>query len=620
MKLRKLRIRNFRCYRDEISIDFENITSLIGKNDCGKSTMMDALDVFLNDKNPDKDDACKYGDPKDLTIICEFEEIPSEVIIDDTNPTSLNEEFLLNQEGRLEIHKTFSGHTQNPKCINISAYALHPVNEGLKDLLQLKNVDLKKRAKELDVDLQNVNTKINAPIRSAIRSNFSDIKLQPILVPLNEDNAKNVWDGLKNSMPAFALFKSDRASTDQDPEAQDPLNAAIREAIKAKEEDLRRITTYVEEEVKKIAKATVDKIREMDPNLASELKPEFKPQKWESLFKASITGDEGIPINKRGSGVKRLILLNFFRAKADQELKTSGKNTIIYGIEEPETSQHPNNQRMLIAAFNELSISSQVVLSTHTPMLARSLPDKSLRYIQINDDKSREIFIGGDETNKLFSKALGILPDNSVKIFIGIEGPNDIAFLKNISKVLIRDGESIPDLEKMELNGELIFFPLGGSTLALWTSRLENLNRPEFHLYDRDTTPPAQPKYQAQIDKINQRENCIALFTGKREIENYIHKDAIVQAYNRNGLQIAIAHNFNDFDDVPLEVAKIVHTATSPNAWDELKDDKKEEKEQNAKRTVSNWATQFMSKALLNEIDPNNDVIGWLNQIKSLIE
>jgi hypothetical protein len=139
----------------------------------------------------------------------------------------------------------------------------------------------------------------------------------------------------------------------------------------------------------------------MDPNLASELKPEFKPQKWESLFKASIT-----------------------------------------------------------ASFNELSISSQVVLSTHTPMLARSLPDKSLRYIQINDDKSREILIGGDETNKLFSKALGILPDNSVKIFIGIEGPNDIAFLKNISKVLIRDGEAIPDLEKMELNGELIFFPI----------------------------------------------------------------------------------------------------------------------------------------------------------------
>lgn len=82
---------------------------------------------------------------------------------------------------------------------------------------------------------------------------------------------------------------------------------------------------------------------------------------------------------------------------------------------------------------------------------------------------------------------------------------------------------------------------------------------------------------------------------------------------------IQIANNFNEFDDVPIEVAKIVHAATSPNAWNELKDDKKEEKEKNAKRTINNFATQYMSKALLNEIDPNNDVIGWLNQIKALL-
>jgi hypothetical protein len=317
--------------------------------------------------------------------------------------------------------------------------------------------------------------------------------------------------------------------------------------------------------------------------------------------------------------VKRLILLNFFRAKADQELKTSGKNTIIYCIEEPETSQHPNNQRMLISAFNELSINSQVVLSTHTPMLVRSLPDISLRYIQVSNDKKREILIGGPATNKLFAKTLGVLPDNSVKIFIGIEGPNDIAFLRNISKVLIKDGVDIPDLEKMELDGELIFFPLGGSTLALWTSRLENLNRPEFHLYDRDYVPPDPPKYQTQIDEVNQRENCTAMVTVKREMENYIHKDALIQAYKNNGIEIQIANNFNEFDDIPIEVAKIVHAATSPNAWNELKDDKKEEKEKNAKRTINNIATQYMSKALLNEIDPNNDVIGWLNQINALL-
>jgi hypothetical protein len=55
------------------------------------------------------------------------------------------------------------------------------------------------------------------------------------MVPLNEDNAKKIWTELKKYLPAFALFKSDRTSTDQDPEAQDPLKAAEKEAVKAKE-------------------------------------------------------------------------------------------------------------------------------------------------------------------------------------------------------------------------------------------------------------------------------------------------------------------------------------------------------------------------------------------------
>lgn len=159
MKLERLRIRNFRCFRDEASIDFDDITALVGKNDAGKSTIMEALDIFLNDGTPDKDDASKNGDGKDLTIICEFTDIPQELIIDDTNPTNLKREYLLSESGRLEIHKKYSGNTANPKCTSILAFAAHPTAEGVKDLLQLKNTDLKKRAKELNINLSGIDQK-----------------------------------------------------------------------------------------------------------------------------------------------------------------------------------------------------------------------------------------------------------------------------------------------------------------------------------------------------------------------------------------------------------------------------------------------------------------------------
>ena len=620
MKLVRLRLRNFRCFQEEISIDFEDITSLIGRNDSGKSTLMDALDLFLNDIDPDKDDASKGGNPRDLTIICEFTDLPDEVILDDANPTKLSTEFLLNAEGRLEIHKFYDGQLQKPKCRGIEAYARHPTVDGAKDLLQLKNSDLKERAKKLDIDLDGVDQRINAQIRARIRDHFGDLKPALSMIPLNEENAKKIWTELRKYLPAFALFKSDRTSTDQDPEAQDPLKAAVKEAMKTKEAELAAITEYVRSEVQKIANSTLEKLREMDPALATQLKPTFTPPKWDSLFKASITSDDDIPINKRGSGVKRLILLNFFRAKAEQLARETGRSAVIYAIEEPETCQHPNNQRMLLRALSDLSSEAQVVISTHTPMLARYLPDRCLRYIHIDQDKSRKILMGGAKTNKMFAKSLGVLPDNTVKLFIGVEGPNDILFLQTMAFVLCKDGFVVPDLERLELDGEVIFFPLGGTNLALWVSRLEVLNRPEFHLCDRDVAPPGPPKYQKHIDEINARKNCKARSTEKKEIENYLHKDAIVAAYAELDINLVINLNFRPFDDVPGEIARLVHEASgSPKPWDGLTEEMKKEKESKAKRVLCSRATRHMTKALLDEVDPEGDLLQWFKEMKSLL-
>lgn len=85
MKLSRLRVRNFRCYRNELSVDFDDMTVFVGLNDVGKSTVMDALDIFLNEGVPDKNDASKNGDGKDLTIICEFCDLPELLVVDDVN-------------------------------------------------------------------------------------------------------------------------------------------------------------------------------------------------------------------------------------------------------------------------------------------------------------------------------------------------------------------------------------------------------------------------------------------------------------------------------------------------------------------------------------------------------
>lgn len=611
MKLRQLRVRNFRGYKTETTINFNDTTALIGKNDAGKSTVMDALDIFFNDGAPDKSDASKGGIATDVAIICVFDDLPNEIVLDQTEVTTLESEHLLNNEGKLEIHKIFNGALEKPKLTGLHLFSQHPTATEAIDLMRLSNQELKLRAQQVDADTSEIDKKINSALRLAIRTKITNLNIGQTQISLMEGNGQNVWKGIQKSLPTFALFKSDRASTDQDSEAQDPLNAAIKEALKQKESELNLISQHIQDEVKKIADLTLRKIQEMDPTLASTLTPQFSTPKWASLFKASITGDADIPINKRGSGVRRLILLNFFRAKAERRMSDDHKQNAIYAIEEPETSQHPRNQRLLVSALQELAGRDQVILTTHTPMLARSISSNDLRFVYTAANGEKIIIEGGsDSTNKVIADSLGVLPDHTVKLFIGIEGKHDIPFLKNMSRLLLASGEQVPNLEQLETDGEIIFTPLGGSALALWCNRLSNLNRPEFHIYDRDTQPPTQPKYQRYADEVNMRVGCKAMSTSKREMENYIHVDAINMALSDIGIPLVLNQQIGDFDDLPTLLVNAVNPLLpQSDKWGGNR----------AKDFLCNLAASKMTKAMLDHLDPSLEVLGWFSDIQAML-
>jgi len=609
MRLTRLVVKNFRCYKDEFAIDFDNLTVLVGKNDVGKSSILEALAIFFDEAILDSDDGSTTGDKKNVHICCEFDSLPSSIILDSDYETSLADEYLLNEHGKLEIHKVFNGSLQKPKLTSVYIRAAHPSKKGFNDLLSLTLSKLKDRAKTLEVDLKDIDERVNSLIRRKIWDSAPDLEIKPIQILLDKDSAKNIWDRLKIYLPSFALFKSDRPSTDQDEEAQDPMKAAIKEALKEKEVELKSISEFVEQEVSKIAQQTLTKLNEMDPNLAGQLSPRFTQSNWSNLFKVSLTGDDEVPINKRGSGTRRLILLNFFRAKAEQLSYESNKTSIIYAIEEPETSQHPNNQKMLMRAFSELASQPdcQVFISTHTPVLARLVPDNNLRYINIDSSGRRCVSFGDDKTRHLLVNTLGVLPEHDVKLFIGIEGVNDINFLVNISRILCQAGENVPNLSDLEDQGKIIFFPLGGSNLALWKTRLANLNRPEYYIFDRDNEPPASAKYQDYATEINCRANCKAVITSKKEMENYLHPDCI---FSEMGIRVS----YSDFDDVPVLVAQTIYSN-----WSSLSTETKKKKESKIKKRLNSSVVQRMSPELLNYQDTKNDIRSWLNDITSFL-
>lgn len=527
MNLESLKLKNFRGYAEEITIPISNLTAFIGKNDAGKSTILEALEIFFNNKIVvcEREDLNINADNNNIEISCIFNNFPAEIIIDAAASTTLAAEYLLNVAGKLEIKKVFAATAAKPKE-KIFIVCNHPSSANANDLMDLKRTELRQRADDLGIVANTYNRNINSAIREAIWQHVGDLNLVPTELLIDKEDSKKVYTALENYLPIYALFQSDRQSNDEDKEVTDPMKIAVQQALQELEVELEHIKTQVRNKAIETANRTLTKLKEMAPDLAEELIPEFRTDpKFDTQFKLTIKSEDDIPINKRGSGVRRLILLNFFRAEAEKRRLGNVGDRIIYAFEEPETSQHPNHQEMLIKAFIELSNApnTQIILTTHTPALAGLLPLTSLRFIN-KVATVRTIELGTNEVFEKIADTLGLLPDpisKTAKGLLLVEGKSDVSFVNHTSQTL-KDANLITHTFAEK---EIAIVPIGGcGNLKHWrTLRLaEQFNIPWCILLDSDLGTPEQVINTTAVAEL-QAQGIKAYVTRKREPENYIH-------------------------------------------------------------------------------------------------
>src|SRR5690554_2355472 len=101
MRITEIRLKNFRSYRGETVIPIQNLNVFVGKNDVGKSTILEALDIFFNENKGvvkiDREDVNKLAlaNAENEIIICViFDELPERLVLDATNETTLVSEYL----------------------------------------------------------------------------------------------------------------------------------------------------------------------------------------------------------------------------------------------------------------------------------------------------------------------------------------------------------------------------------------------------------------------------------------------------------------------------------------------------------------------------------------------
>jgi predicted ATP-dependent endonuclease of OLD family len=558
MYLKAMKIKHFRAYCDEVYVPFDNLTTFVGKNDIGKSTILEALEIFFNNKTVvcENNDLSVSATTNEIEIACIFNDLPEEIIIDSTFVTNLKDEFLINFDGDLEIKKIFKISGQKPKE-KIILKCHHPTNENVSDLINLKNSELQSRAIILGIDSQNYNSNINASIRAAIRRQFeNELEFEDVEIEVDKEGTKKVYEEIKKYLPIYALFQSDRQSNDGDKEILDPMNLAIQQALTELEQELDVIKRQVKRRALDTANRTLEKLKEMSPYIANSLIPEFKTEpRFDKQFKLTLNSDDNISINKRGSGVRRLILLNFFRAEAEKRKQESDNNAIIYAFEEPETSQHPEHQKILVDSFISLSNTDdcQIMITTHTPALAGIVPLESLRLIESDETGFRAISHEGEDAYEKICNSLGILPNpipQTAKAILLVEGPSDICFVKHTAETLKASGYLDSSFEDKNIAIVPMF---GCHNVIHWKTQkiAEQFNIPLCLLLDSDRNSPEDITENVIHVQEYKEEGYKAYCTRKKELENYIHQDCI----DIEGSAI----NYSDWDNAK----KIINEATN---------------------------------------------------------
>ncbi|MGE5479902.1 MAG: ATP-dependent nuclease [Chloroflexota bacterium] len=334
MFISKVNIKNFKCFSSqEITFNRPNskpgsgLNILIGENNCGKSTVFEAIDFFRN------------GTDKNL------------VDLKNTNAKQ-NDDLLVEITFAGKIPDTIEDFSQENKKKVFRKYLFKENTEDHIKFLRTSD-DLKSIKLWDNENQQYINESgIDAPIKKLFEFNFvwadtnpnDQIKFGASTVCGNL--LKKIIEQFEDTND-FSDFKDHYDMVFNNPEST-----------------LKKRLNHIEEKTK-------EKFSEQFGNAS--ILFHFEHPKVETFFKnSSIRIDDGLETSlaEKGSGMQRSVALALLQVYAEELIKHPEKDVekpFFLFIDEPEICLHPKAQIKLFNALLELSKTQQIFIATHSP-------------------------------------------------------------------------------------------------------------------------------------------------------------------------------------------------------------------------------------------------------------
>lgn len=502
LRLKSICIDGYRCLCN-LNLKFEDdITVIIGENDCGKSSIIDCIELIMSPtKNVEGDD---------------FNYEKNEIVIKiETDDMVFEKKYTKEINGEINSHPLIAIPTESYK----------------QSIIKILN------SSDLDLEDEKTGEKIKSLARQfgqAVRStsNISNLR-EKLLSQLNEcDRIENAqFPGLNSiklggrdfeNVTSFfkEVFLKERQTGIWNEKVND--NDTIVDFVNNKLND------YSEEISQQISERGIkDKIKLYIKNLTDiVIKAEFEPKDLNFSAKVRfLENDKEINIEKKGDGTKRRITMALLEYKKEEKSDNTENKVELYILDEPDTHLHVRAQLELFKILKDFSDNGkQLIIATHSPFIINAVKPKQIRLLYqpiLNDTKVRTLS-DDREVSDAILRDLGI--ENTFlyfsKYILLVEGETEEHFIPRMYQKLY-DISIYSDLVKI-INVQGIRNVYGFAKAISELTKKENL----FVLMDND----AQPETLDLIKKLGLSEDNKYII-GDKEFEDSFSDDVIFSAW-----------------------------------------------------------------------------------------
>jgi len=422
MYLSEIVIENFRGIKS-LSLQFDELTVLIGENNTGKSTIMEAIKLALSPSISSRKN--RYFSEYDLHLSC------AEAAPHTCEPIKVLLHF--------SEFKTDEWSDE--------------INQRLENVIQL----------DVEKDIRHIYLQVNGSFNAdtaQIDITFDFLNFERIPMPIKGNELR----ALINFSPLFFLSALRNSYEEFGPKGQF-WNSFLKtiqlpeDQRKPLEEQLQKINDALIEsntglnEVKNHIKKTSDLVRlgKDDPVILEALPTRLFDMSGKIQVHLKSEFGAKLPMYRHGEGTQSLAVLLLFQAFAKSSLSElySSDTTPVLALEEPEAHLHPSAVRSLANVLQEMP--GQIIVASHSGDLIAKVSITSLRRVYKRDGETK---IGRiytyDKAPKIDFAAMDaekqkiICTDNDLKSRIG-----------NLLKESFKNGLTEAQLQKISDDSEL---------------------------------------------------------------------------------------------------------------------------------------------------------------------